>query len=75
MYFSRILYGGERINSDQDQKVDLTHVFEHPRLLILLKLVVGDMVKVEGSRASQKTTITVTLMKQPMEDGLNSLGK
>lgn len=67
--------GGERINSDQDQRVYLTHVFEHPRLVILLKLVAGDMVKVEGSRANQKTTITVTFMKQLIEDGLSSLGK
>ena len=43
--------------------------------MILLRLVVGDMVEVEGNRASQKTTITATFMKKLREDGFKSLGK
>ena len=35
----------------------------------------GDMVEVEGNRASQKTTISATFMKKLREDGFNSLGK
>lgn len=44
--------GGKRINRDQDQGVDLTHVFEYPRLLNLLRLVARDVVEVGGRRVS-----------------------
>lgn len=45
--------GGKRINRDQDQGVGLTHVFQHPRLLNLLRLVARDVVEVGGKGKSE----------------------
>lgn len=46
-----------------------------PRLPNLLKLEVGDRVKVEGRRANQKPVMTATFIKKWVEDGCESLGK
>lgn len=66
--------GGKRINRDQDQGVDLTHGFEHPRLLNPLGLV-ALVVEVGGRRVSQKTSIAALFIEKLIEDECKRLGK
>ena len=67
--------GGEGLKRHQDKRVDFIHALDHRRWRHLLKLAVGDVVKVERGRAGQEPVIPAAFMRKLTGEGCKSLGK